>query len=96
MSITTRAPYLAAYDIASPRRLRSALRVLKGYAAGRQKSVFECFLTPAEVQQLLDEIGEIIEERKDRFFLIRLQPGQPIHTLGIGVPMADPDWFYIG
>ncbi|MEA3643999.1 MAG: CRISPR-associated endonuclease Cas2, partial [Lamprobacter sp.] len=40
--------YIAAYDVSDNARLRDALKVLKGYASGRQKSVFECFLTDAE------------------------------------------------
>jgi CRISPR/Cas system-associated endoribonuclease Cas2 len=59
--------YVAAYDICAPRRLRAALHVLKGYATGGQKSVFECFLTPAERAALLAEIGQVIEASEDSF-----------------------------
>lgn len=40
--------YIAAYDISSARRLRAALKLVKGHATGGQKSAYECFLTPAE------------------------------------------------
>lgn len=36
--------YLAAYDVSDPKRLQQALHVLRDYATGGQKSVFECFL----------------------------------------------------
>lgn len=94
--MSTRKPYLAAYDITSPGRLRAALLVLKGYAGGRQKSVFECHLTPAECQLLLHEIAEVMQPVEDRFVLLPLRAGRPVKTLGIGVPMQDPDWYYIG
>ncbi len=64
--------FIAAYDVSSPRRLRLALKVLKGYATGGQKSVFECFLSLAERQSLVDEIEEILDLDVDRFLLIRL------------------------
>ncbi|WP_295455489.1 CRISPR-associated endonuclease Cas2 [uncultured Thiodictyon sp.] len=88
--------HLAAYDVADPGRLRDALKVLKGYASGRQKSVFECFLTAAERRQLLAEVRGVIDPTEDRFFLLRLDPRGHIRTLGIAVKPTDPPWFYVG
>ena len=68
-----RALHIAAYDISDDRRLRRTLHVLKGYATGGQKSVFECFLTEAERGQLLDEVREVVDESEDRFVLLRLE-----------------------
>ncbi len=88
--------YIAAYDIADPGRLRDALWLLKQHAAGRQKSVFECFLTPAERRDLLAEVAAIIDPAEDRFMLLPLAGTDGICTLGIAVPPADPDFFYVG
>lgn len=88
--------YLAAYDIGSPARLRAALKLVKGYATGGQKSVFECFLTPAERRRLLDDMREVIEPGEDRFLMIRLDPRSRVHTLGIAVAPEDPPFFYHG
>jgi CRISPR-associated protein Cas2 len=88
--------YVAAYDICAPRRLRAALHVLKGYATGGQKSVFECFLTPAERAALLAEIRQVIEASEDSFLLVRLDARRAVHTLGIAVPPAHPPFFYHG
>lgn len=88
--------HLAAYDVSDPGRLREALNVLKGYATGRQKSVFECFLTQAERRKLLAEIRSVLDLREDRFFLVRLDPRGRILTLGIAVKPIDPPWFYVG
>ena len=94
--MTQRILHLAAYDVSDPGRLREALTVLKGYATGRQKSVFECFLTQAERRRLLAEIGSVLDLREDRFFLVRLDPRGRILTLGIAVKPIDPPWFYVG
>lgn len=94
--MATRILHLAAYDVSDPGRLREALKVLKGYASGRQKSVFECFLTTAERRRLLAEIRGVLDLEEDRFFLVRLDPRGHIRTLGIAVKPTDPPWFYVG
>lgn len=87
--------WIAAYDVRDPRRLRLALRVLKAYSTGGQRSVFECFLTEAERRRLLAEIQEVLAP-EDSFLLVMLDPRSPVRTLGIGVAPADPPFFYIG
>jgi len=87
--------WLAAYDVRDPKRLRLALRVLKAYSTGGQRSVFECFLTEAERTRLLAEIQQVLAP-EDSFLLVMLDPRSPVRTLGIAVPPADPPFFYIG
>lgn len=94
--MTHRILHLAAYDIANQRRLHEALKVLKGYASGRQKSVFECFLSLAERRRLLAEINGVIDLGEDRFFLVRLDPRARVRTRGIAIAPTDPPWFYVG
>ena len=88
--------YLAAYDVSCPRRLRKALYVLRGFASGGQKSVFECYLTPAEKACLLDEIASVIDPIEDRFILLRLLGAKHIRTLGKAVLPQDGSFFYVG
>lgn len=88
--------YIAAYDIADAKRLRKALYVVRGYATGGQKSVYECFLTEAERRALLAGIEAIIDVAEDRFILIRLDERCRVRTLGKAVPPADQDFFYVG
>ncbi len=88
--------YLAAYDISSASRLRAALYFLKGFASGRQKSVFECFLTMPERKELVTGISNIIEPDEDRFLLLPLAYGAGIETLGRGVAPSDESYYYIG
>ncbi len=94
--MTNRTLYLAAYDISSPTRLRAALYALKAHASGGQKSVFECFLTPAERRELLAEVKDIIDPDEDRFMLMPLAHPDGIQTLGIAVKPADADFYYVG
>jgi len=91
-----RALHIAAYDISDASRLRRALYVLKGYATGGQKSVFECFLTDAERSSLVNEVRDVIDDEEDRFMLLRLEQRARVRTLGIGVAPVDPDFFYVG
>lgn len=86
--------YLAAYDVSSPRRERQLLQIIKGYATGGQKSVYECFLSPGERVDLVLSAQAIIDSRSDRFLLIRLDPRSRVYTLGIAVPPQDPPFFY--
>ena len=88
--------YVAAYDIRCAKRLRRALAILKGYASGRQKSVFEVFVDPEEKSALLQQIAEVIDLQEDRFFLLQLSRRRHIHTLGIAVSPSDADYIYLG
>jgi CRISPR-associated protein Cas2 len=94
--MTRRALYIAAYDVSDAGRLRDALKLLKGYASGRQKSVFECFLTQAEKGELLAGVRAVLDAEEDRFVLLRLDPRGKVRTLGKAVKPVDPPWFYVG
>ncbi len=87
--------YLAAYDVTDPDRLHAALRVLKGYACGGQKSVFECFLTERERRELVAEVRTVLDLTSDRFLLLPLGD-ITVRTLGIAIPPSDPDFYYVG
>lgn len=95
-TMAERTLHIAAYDIADHARLREALYVLKHYASGGQKSVFECFLTAAERQALLRDVREVLDLEEDRFLLLPLGSADGIRTLGIGVAPADPDYYFVG
>jgi len=94
--MTQRSLYIASYDVSDQGRLRDALKVLKGYASGRQKSVFECFVNDAEKHELLARVQGVIDLEEDRFFLLRLDGRGKVRTLGKAVKPKDPAWFYVG
>lgn len=87
--------YVAAYDIASPNRLRRALKVLLGYAVGRQKSVFECCLSDKDWFELSDRMREIIDPEHDRFMIVRMSPHRQPRALGIAPAYGHRDFFLI-
>jgi len=94
--MTRRALHIAAYDVSDDGRLREALKLLKGFASGRQKSVFECFLTEGEKRELLAGVKAVLDPDEDRFVLLRLDPRGKVRTLGKAVKPVDPPWFYVG
>lgn len=95
-AMTQRQLYLAAYDIASNRRLRKALYVLRGYASGGQKSVFECYLTESEKLSLLRSINQTIDLNEDRFILLKLIGVNHIEVLGKAVLPQNEFFYYAG
>jgi len=88
--------FIAAYDIRDGSRLRKALKVVRAYASGGQKSVFECFLTKAEKQNLLAEVKYVIDCTEDSFFLLQLDGRCQVITLGKAVPPQDGSFYYVG
>jgi len=88
--------YLAAYDIAEPERLVEGLRILRNYATGGQKSVFECFLTRAEKSLLIAQMDDLIDPEQDRFLLLRLSRRRNVRVLGLGRKPKQPRYFYLG
>ena len=88
--------YLVAYDICDPRRLARALKIVRAYATGGQKSVHECWLLPGELAALKSELGAAIDHRDDSVLFVRLDPRMKPRTLGIARPPADPAFFFVG
>ncbi len=94
--MTKRTLFIAAYDIRNSRRLRLALKRVRAYASGGQKSVFECYLTAVECRNLLADVREVIDEDEDSFFLLRLDRRCQVMTLGKAVPPQDGTFYYVG
>lgn len=94
--MTDRQLYIAAYDVADPRRLKAGLEIVRGYATGGQKSAYECFLSEGEKGQLIYAMSLLLEEDEDRFLLLQLDLRSRVHTLGIGEAPTDTPYFYIG
>ncbi|MFQ5456198.1 MAG: CRISPR-associated endonuclease Cas2 [Nitrospirota bacterium] len=88
--------YLIAYDITDGKRLNRARQFLKAYSTGGQKSVYECFLTEAELKFVERRLRWIIKEDKDRVHLFTMDARSRTHALGIAVQPKDPGFFYLG
>lgn len=72
--MTGRTLYLIAYDVCEPRRLQRVCRFLTGYKVGGQKSVFEVWVTPAELRDLRDELDHLMVAEEDRLHILALDP----------------------
>jgi len=72
------------------------LAILKEYAVGGQRSVFECFLTEAERNELMNRVQGEVDEREDKFILIRLDPRREMIFLGKAVAPENPPYFVVG
>lgn len=92
----SRSFYIIAYDISDEDRLNRVRHYLKGYSTGGQKSVFECFLTPAEVREVMRELRRLIEPAEDRVHLFIMDARSRTHTLGVAIQPKDPAYFYFG
>jgi CRISPR-associated protein Cas2 len=88
--------YLIAYDISHPRRLARALKIVRAYATGGQKSVHECWLLPHELAVLRRDLEAIIDAGEDSVLFVRLDPRMRPRTLGIARPPSDPAFFFVG
>ena len=88
--------YIIAYDITDDSRLNRVRHFLKGYSTGGQKSVFECFLTPAEVREAMQELRRLIEPSEDRVHIFIMDARSRTHTLGVAIQPKDPSFFYFG
>ncbi len=94
--MTQRSLYLAAYDVCHARRLAAALKLVRAYASGGQKSAHEIHLTDTERQRLLGDMRRLLDDAEDSFMLIRLDPRAAIETLGRAVPPSDAACMYFG
>jgi len=81
---------LVAYDVsttdtAGRRRLRNVAKTCTDYGQRVQQSVFECSVTTAQYEQLVDDLTSIIDTDEDSLRVYRLaQPTEEsVQTWGI-------------
>jgi CRISPR-associated protein Cas2 len=66
--------YLVSYDICNPRRLRRVAKVLEGFGARLQYSVFECPLDNMRLAQVKAALGREINHDEDQVLFVSLGP----------------------
>ncbi|MCL2875371.1 MAG: CRISPR-associated endonuclease Cas2 [Betaproteobacteria bacterium] len=74
--------YLVAYDICNPKRLARVCRYFKSWRVAGQKSVPEIWITPAELQAIRADLGQLIDLDSDRIQIIALDPRMTPNCLG--------------
>lgn len=63
--------FLILYDAGSPSTQNRIRRMLAPYAIGRQKSFFECWMTPVEAASLMPRVAACLD-KQDRAHLFEL------------------------
>ena len=64
--------YLICYDICDAKRLRQVHRIMKGAGDSMQYSVYRCSLSPAEKQDLMTMLWEVVNLGVDRVLFANL------------------------
>ena len=57
--------WLVCYDVHDPKRLRKTAKHMEGYGERMQYSVFRCWMTPRQMQQLRWELTELLATEDD-------------------------------
>ncbi|MBE7384530.1 MAG: CRISPR-associated endonuclease Cas2 [Leptolyngbya sp. SIO1E4] len=88
---------LVVYDIPDDKRRTKLASFLEGYGRRVQKSVFECFLSLAEMKTLHQKVqGRIkLEEDNVRFYWISSDALPKTLTLGSPLPQPPPDFYIV-
>ncbi|MBU0500432.1 MAG: CRISPR-associated endonuclease Cas2 [Gammaproteobacteria bacterium] len=86
---------LVCYDITDNRRRYRLERLLHGFGARVQKSIFECHISPAEHRELIEEIEALIDKEDDNVRLYDLCGKDLQRILVDGVGEVTQDWDYL-
>ncbi len=83
---------LVTYDVntetrAGQKRLRTVATICLGHGQRVQKSVFECRVSPAQLEELEDKLERAIDESRDRLRIYRLAgpPERHVKVWGAGL-----------
>jgi CRISPR-associated protein Cas2 len=87
--------YLVSYDIACPHRLASVLKTTQSYRVEGQKSMHECWLSPAELQSFRSTLCQLIHPDEDRIHIMLLDPRMTVQVWGTGTTFIQQNFFMI-
>ncbi len=84
--------YIVVYDISDPKRWRKVFKVMNGYGAWVQLSVFQCRLSRQRQAELLARLDGLIDHGEDHVVLVdvgvadNVEPrvvslGKPFHVM---------------
>jgi CRISPR-associated protein Cas2 len=82
--------YVITYDISEAKRWRRVFKIMNGYGAWLQLSVFQCRLTRTRLVQLEAALAEAINHHEDHVLLLDIGPaenGSP-HVRSLGKTFA--------
>jgi len=86
------------YDVVNDKRRTRVMKLLKGYGAHVQYSVFECDLTAQQFERLRHELLDLIDRTTDsvRCYLLDTAAVQRVRVLGIGQVTSRPRYIMVG
>lgn len=84
--------YLLAYDIADPHRLARIAKAMEAIGERVQDSVFEAYLSQAELEKLLNKVGKLMDFQKDslRIYFVCASCRAKVQILGPGRLTSPP------
>ena len=87
-----RAFYLLTYDIADPKRLAKVARAMEAVGERVQDSVFEAWLTSADLEKTLKKAKKIMNEKQDslRIYSLCAPCREKVRCLGLGLVTPAP------
>ncbi len=76
--------YLICYDIAEPKRLQKVARMMEDFGVRVLYSVFECYLTPVQLEALRRSVEPLLDPLEDsiRYYVICERCESKIEHLG--------------
>ncbi|NEP20314.1 MAG: CRISPR-associated endonuclease Cas2 [Leptolyngbya sp. SIO4C1] len=88
---------LVVYDIPNDKRRTKLATFLEGYGRRVQYSVFECFLSLAEMRQLHQRVKRRVNDAEDnvRFYWISEDAVSRVLTIGSDPPEAPPEAYIV-
>lgn len=88
---------LVVYDIPDNKRRTKLANFLEGYGRRVQYSVFECFLTLTQMQDLYEKVEKRVKPEEDnvRFYWISKDSASKTLTIGSQSPTPPPDYYVI-
>jgi CRISPR-associated protein Cas2 len=80
--------YIVAYDISSDKRRNKVHKILSGFGAWTQYSLFELFLTDKEYILLQEKLEKVLDAEKDsvRFYPLCAACLKQVETVGSELP----------
>jgi len=88
---------LVVYDIPDNKRRTKLANFLEGYGRRVQYSVFECFLTLAQMRELYEKVEKRVNPEEDNVRFYWLSQDAVARTLSIGsdTPQPPPNYYVI-
>ena len=84
---------VVSYDVVDDRRRLKIAKVLLDFGGQRvQRSVFECFITPANLEKLRQKVQRLIDEDADSVRFYKLCDGcqATVERMGKAEPIDEP------